>query len=98
MKLRALTFATMLIAGLCVSAADAGQIYSLTYSDVAAGSSVDLTTAGTLDWAKWGNGETTGMTTYTTPEKVGGSIINPASRLLARSLRANRWCSCLSAR
>ena len=77
MKSRVLTYTTLLTAGLCGASAAAGDIYSISYTHVAQGSAIDLTSAGTLDWAKWGNGETTGMSTYTTPEKTGGTIINP---------------------
>ncbi|MGO9465653.1 MAG: PEP-CTERM sorting domain-containing protein [Isosphaeraceae bacterium] len=80
MKVRALTFATvtMLIASMGVSPADAGQIYSVTYADISAGTTTDLTTAGTLDWVKWGNGEANNSVSYSTPEKTGGTIIDPA--------------------
>jgi hypothetical protein len=76
MKPCARTLATLIIAGLWVSAAEAGQIYGIGYSDIATDSTVNLTTAGSLDWVKWGNGES-GNVAYTTPVKVGSSIINP---------------------
>jgi hypothetical protein len=76
MKLRALTFATWLVVGLCSASAHAGDIYSISYTDIAQNSAINLTTAGPLDWVKWGNGETSG-TTYATPEQTGGTIINP---------------------
>jgi hypothetical protein len=71
-----LGFAFLWIAVLLVSTAEAGVI-SITYTDLTPGSTTDLTAAGTLDWVKWGNGETTGTLPYASPQKVGGSIINP---------------------
>ncbi len=68
---------TFLIAGLCGLKVDAGQIYGITYSDIATDSTVNLTTAGSLDWVKWGNGES-GNVAYTTPVMSGSSIINPS--------------------
>jgi uncharacterized repeat protein (TIGR03803 family) len=52
-----------------------GQIYSITYTDLAVGTTNDLTKAGTLDWVKWGNGESN-PSPYTVPRKGGGTIIN----------------------
>jgi hypothetical protein len=74
---RALALLVPLFAGVCVSAAEAGQIYGISYADISTGSTIDLTSAGTLDWVKWGNGETTGMTSYSTSQMTGSSIINP---------------------
>lgn len=78
MKARGLTFAAVALAGLAARPADAGQIYSVTYTDLTLGTTTDLTAAGTLDWVKWGNGEPSGTLPYSSPEKVGGTIINPA--------------------
>jgi hypothetical protein len=77
MKPRALQVVTFLFAGLCGLKVDAGQIYGITYSDIATDSTVNLTTAGSLDWVKWGNGES-GNVAYTTPVMSGSSIINPS--------------------
>lgn len=55
----------------------AGTIYGITYQDLAKGTNTNLTTEGTLDWVKWGNGGSTGSPAYTTPEKTGGTIIDP---------------------
>jgi hypothetical protein len=77
MKLRTLMVAAGLVAGLGGAPAVAGQIYSIGYADVTPGSTVNLTAAGTLDWVKWGNGESSGTVAYTTPREVGGSIVNP---------------------
>ncbi len=68
---------TFLIAGLCGLEVDAGQIYGISYSDIATDSTVNLTTAGSLDWVKWGNGQS-GNVAYTTPVMTGSSIINPS--------------------
>ena len=54
MKLRALQFGTFLIGGLCGLNVDAGQIYGISYSDIATDSTVNLTTAGSLDWSEVG--------------------------------------------
>ena len=77
MKLRALQFVTLLIVGLRGLKVDAGQIYGISYSDIATDSTVNLTTADSLDWVKWGNGQS-GNVTYTTPVMTGSSIINPS--------------------
>ncbi len=77
MKPRPLQFVTFLIVGFCGLRVDAGQIYGISYSDIATDSTVNLTTAGSLDWVKWGNGES-GNVAYTTPVMSGSSIINPS--------------------
>ena len=77
MNRRTLSIAASLISCLWVSAVDAGQVYKISYTDVAPGSTTDLTAAGTLDWVKWGNGESTGTLPYSTPAMTGGTIINP---------------------
>jgi hypothetical protein len=76
MKTRVLALLTVVIAGWGASSANAG-ILGISYSDVTPGSTIDLTTLGTLDWVKWGNGEATGSLPYATPSESGGSIINP---------------------
>lgn len=77
MKPRTLTFAVMLLSGCCIMPAKAGQIDSITYTDLnPTTTTINLTTAGTLDWVKWGNGETSG-TSYATPVMLVGSGINP---------------------
>ena len=49
MKSRALMVATWLIAGFCGAPVVAGQIYSIGYTDLTPGSTINLTAAGTLD-------------------------------------------------
>jgi hypothetical protein len=77
MKTCVLSFATLILTFLGVTSANAGDIYSITYADVAQGSTTDLTAAGSVDWVKWGNGEPTNTMNYATPEKIGGSVIDP---------------------
>jgi hypothetical protein len=76
MKAHSLIFAALFASCLCVMTADAGQIYGISYTDVASGSSIDLTAAGTLDWAKWGNGEANETLPFAAPRMTGGTIIN----------------------
>jgi hypothetical protein len=76
MKARVLALVTSLIVGWGVSSANAG-ILGISYTDVAPGSTIDLTALGTLDWAKWGNGEATNSTMYSTPQDSAGTIIDP---------------------
>jgi PEP-CTERM motif len=76
MKTRLLTMVTSLIVGWGVSTANAG-ILGITYTDVTPGSTIDLTSLGTLDWAKWGNGEPNDTLPYATPRDSSGTIINP---------------------
>ncbi len=77
---RYLILAAFILAGsgLFRAHATAGTISGITYTDLPIATTTDLTTAGTLDWVKWGNGGVTGSTVYTTPEMVGGTIIDPA--------------------
>lgn len=77
MKLCALQFLSLSLASMLSLKADAGQIYGISYSDIATDSTVNLTTAGSLDWVKWGNGQS-GNVAYTTPVMTGSSIINPS--------------------
>jgi len=77
MKMRVLTFTTTLFAVCCAMPASAGQIYSVTYTDVAPNTTTNLTAAGTQDWVKWGNGEATGTLPYSTVVQTGGSGIGP---------------------
>jgi hypothetical protein len=73
-KSRALTISAALCSVFYLWSADAGQIISITYADLPT-STNDLTAKGTLDWIKWGNGET--LAPYTTPRKFDGAIIDP---------------------
>jgi hypothetical protein len=75
MKARVFILAIVAIVGPSVSSVSAGDIYNINYTDLASGTTTDLTTAGTLDWVKWSNGES--GTSYTTPVKVGGDGIGP---------------------
>lgn len=76
MRTLAFRFASTVLVACAASPAYAGDIYGMSYTDFAATSSTNLTTAGTLDWVKWGNGDSTGTTTYNTSQMTGGTIIN----------------------
>jgi hypothetical protein len=78
MKQTILNLAVLSVFCVIVASADAGQIYGISYTDVASSSTIDLTSAGTLDWVKWGNGEPNETLPYATPQMTGGSIVNPA--------------------
>jgi PEP-CTERM motif len=78
MRTFALRFATTLLFACAVAPAYAGNIYGISYTDISPNSSTNLTTAGTLDWVKWGNGDATGTVNYTTSQMTAGAIINPA--------------------
>jgi hypothetical protein len=62
----------------CGSLARAGGASSLsaTYIPLAQGTTIDLTQTGTLDWAKFGNGEN-GSTFFLNTTKIGNPVINP---------------------
>jgi hypothetical protein len=68
-----------LVAALCVGgAAHAGSDYlSATYTPLAQGTTINLTQTGTLDWAKFGNGEND-STSFLVATKIGNPVINPA--------------------
>jgi hypothetical protein len=72
MNVRTLTLAAVLV-GLHIPSVAAGQIYSIIYSDLTLGTTTDLTAAGTLDWAKWGNAQTS--LPFTSPTKIDGAIL-----------------------
>ena len=78
MKQPLLILAVVFPSCLWFTTADAGQIYGISYTDVASSSTIDLTAAGTLDWVKWGNGEPNETLPYATPRMTGGSIVDPA--------------------
>ncbi len=78
MRTLSFRFASMVLVACAVAPAYAGNIYSVSYTDIAPTSSTNLTTAGTLDWVKWGNGDSTGTLNYNTSQMTGGTIINPS--------------------
>ncbi len=78
MRTLAFGFASTVLVACAAAPAYAGDIYSMSYTDFAATSSTNLTTAGTQDWVKWGNGDSTGTLTFNTSQMTGGTIINPS--------------------
>jgi hypothetical protein len=78
MRAFVLRFVLMMLIASAVAPVCAGDIFGISYTDLATTSSTDLTTAGTLDWVKWGNGDATNTTDYAISQKTGGSIINTA--------------------
>lgn len=74
--LKAVAVAGTMVGFLWLTSTGAAQIYSIAYSDLKPGATNNLTTAGTVDWVKWGNGET--GPPFTTVQKEGGALIKPA--------------------
>ncbi|RUL81810.1 PEP-CTERM sorting domain-containing protein [Tautonia sociabilis] len=78
MKFRLLAASILASVAAIVHPADAGSIFSISYTDLPIGSTTtDLTAAGTLDWVKWGNGDAFGTVPFATSEKAGASLIDP---------------------
>jgi hypothetical protein len=51
---------------------------AVSYTNLPAGTTIDLTSTGNVDWVKWGNSAGTGSAfPFSTVEKMGGSVINP---------------------
>jgi hypothetical protein len=48
-----------------------------TYTSLSTGATIDLTSNGTLDWAKFGTDNTDNTTTFYTATKIGNPVINP---------------------
>lgn len=78
MRTFALRFATTFLFACAAAPAYAGNIYGISYTDISPTSSTNLTTAGTLDWVKWGNGDPNDTVNYMTSQMNGGTTINPA--------------------
>ena len=77
MRTQFVRYATFVLIGYAAAPTYAGDIYAISYTDITPTSSTNLTTAGTLDWVKWGNGDTTGVLPYKTSQMTGGTIIDP---------------------
>lgn len=52
---------------------------SVSYTALTEGETIDLTANGTLDWIKFGNGETDGDTSFLNTTKIGNPIFLPAT-------------------
>ena len=74
--LKAVTVAVTMVGFCWLASTGVAQIYSIAYTDVKPGATNDLTAAGSVDWVKWGNGET-GLP-IATVRKEGGAVIKPA--------------------
>jgi hypothetical protein len=72
--IRCLPICVVLLSGIPAQ----GGIVSSSYTEVANGTTVDLTATGSLDWIKFGNGEN-GTTTFLNTTKIGNPVFLPAS-------------------